>query len=109
VRNRKQHIHNLICRAIKAECFVFSGHAMDQSTCRNFDQENIINSVLIGSVLEEQHDLNRAPRFIVCGRTKSGVRLETVWAYNERNGLATLISLFSPDKNGWCNSHIRRR
>ena len=109
MRNRKQQIHNLICTAIKANCVVFSDHAVDQITCRNFDQENIMHSVMIGAVLEEQQDFYRAPRFIVSGRTKAGVRLDTVWAYNERNGWATLISLFSPDKGRWSNSHIRGR
>ncbi|AFZ27321.1 hypothetical protein Cylst_5292 [Cylindrospermum stagnale PCC 7417] len=107
--NRKQQIHKLISAAINTRTFNFTAHAVTQSQHRCLVSEDIFYSVLKGSVLEEQQDLNRAPKFIVSGRTEFGMRLETVWAYNERNGWATLISLFSPDTNPWNKSHIRRR
>ncbi|MEH1893333.1 MAG: DUF4258 domain-containing protein [Nostoc sp.] len=109
VGNRNQQVHKLISTAIKIHTFNFTAHAVTQTLHRCLVSEDVFYSVLNGSVLEEQQDLNRTSKFIVCGRTKAGMRLDTVWAYNERNGWATLISLFSPDASRWSKSHIRRK
>lgn len=107
--NRNQQVHKLISESIKKGALRFTDHAVCRSYNRCFQAEDIIYSAVNGSVVEEQQDFYRAPKFIVCGRTKSGKCLKTVWAYNERNGWATLITVFSPDTNRWSKSHLRRR
>ncbi|TBR56678.1 hypothetical protein B4U84_28015 [Westiellopsis prolifica IICB1] len=106
--NRKKQLHKLVCQAIESEVIFLTKHATERSQERGILVDDILYSALKGAVIEENCETYANPTCHICGRTMKGTRVYSIWAYNEKNGVATLITVFNPDANPWNNSHKRR-
>ncbi|WP_341732721.1 DUF4258 domain-containing protein [Microcoleus sp. EPA2] len=103
----KSRLHKFTVEAIKAGRICISGHARDRMEECDLLVEGVIYSVLRGTLIEENFYYKRYynPTCSIKGITKSGVKVNSIWAYNEETKWAMLVTAYC-DK-GWF-SRVRR-
>jgi hypothetical protein len=77
-----------------------------QADCLFFDE--IFFSVVQGEIIEEYPNDFPYPSCLIYGDTFSGDPIHSVWAYNEDNQWAVLITVYRPDPERWINWRKRR-
>jgi hypothetical protein len=104
----KSKLHKLTVEAIKAGRICTSVHARDRMEECDLLVEGVIDSALRGTVIEEDFYYKRYynPTCSISGITKSGVKVNSVWAYNEETKWAMLVTAYC-DK-GWFSRRVRR-
>ncbi|MBD2295767.1 DUF4258 domain-containing protein [Anabaena sphaerica FACHB-251] len=107
--NASQNLHNLFCQAINTGKVIFSRHAEFMLLERGFFRHDAFNCVFTGYIFEVNQSSSPLPTCSIAGKSKSGQRLYTIWAYNEVTGFISLITLYNPDSNRWTKCHIYTR
>lgn len=100
---------NDIIEAIRANRVRISDHADEEAQADQLKFDEIYFSVLHGEIIEDYPDDKPYPSCLIYGQTFSSDPIHSVWAYNEQNQWAVLITVYRPDPNRWINWRERRK
>lgn len=87
--------------AIWAERVRITDHADEEAQADRLSFEAIYFSVEHGEIIERYPEGRPYPSCLVFGRTFAGDPVHSVWAYNDRNEWAVLITVYRPDPEQW--------
>lgn len=86
-----------------------SDHADEETEADGLSFDEIYLSVLNGEIIERYPGDNTYPSCLIFGLTFSGDPVHSVWAYNEENRWAVLITVYRPDPNRWISWRERKK
>ncbi len=98
-----------IIGAISRGMIRISDHADEEAEADGLTFDEIFFSVLHGEIIEIYPVDKPYPSCLIFGRTFGGSPVHTVWAYNEDNQWAVLITVYRPDPTRWINWRERKR
>ena len=98
-----------IAEAIRADRVRITHHADEEAQADQLTFDEIYFSALHGEIIEDYPTDKPYPSCLIYGQTFSGDPIHSVWAYNEVNGWAVLITVYRPDPGRWINGRERRR
>jgi hypothetical protein len=108
--NRKKQVDiNDIIEAIRADRVRITDHADEEAQADKLSFDEIFYSVFQGEIIENYPADKPYPSGLIYGQTFSGYPVHTVWAYNEQNRWAVLITVYRPDPTQWINGRKRRK
>ena len=98
-----------IKRAICAGRVRVTDHADEEAFADELQIEDIRRSVVVGGEIIEDYPTDRPfPSCLIYGQTVRGDPVHTVWAYNDANQWAVLVTVYRPDPDRWINWRERR-
>lgn len=97
-----------IIDAIRRGRIRISDHADEEAEADDLKFDKIYFSVLRGEVIESYPRDKPYPSCLVFGKTFSGDPIHSVWAYNEDNKWAVLVTVYRPDPTRWINWRERK-
>jgi len=100
---------NDIIKAIRANRVRITDHADEEARADKLSFDEVFYSVFQGEIIEDYPTDRPYPSCLIYGRTFRGNPVHTVWAYNEQNGWAVLITVYRPDPTRWINWRERRK
>ena len=100
---------NKIIEAIKADRVIVSRHAREEADNDNLTLQLILFAVIQGEIIEDYPDDRPYPSCLIYGQNKQKQPIHSVWAYNQENGWAVLITVYRPNPQQWINGRIRRK
>jgi hypothetical protein len=74
-------------------------HADEEAVADKLVLDEIYFSVEKGEIIKQYPDDKPYPSCLVFGRTEYDDPVHSVWAYNEKNKWAVLITVYRPDPN----------
>lgn len=98
-----------IIGAIRTGMIRISDHADEEAEADSLTFDEIYFSVLHGDVIESYPTDKPYPSCLIFGKTFCGDPIHSVWAYNEENKWAVLITVYRPDPALWVNWRERKR
>lgn len=102
------HIQDII-EAIESNCIRVTDHADEEASADRITLDAILFSVLHGEIIEDYPTDQPYPSCLILGTTPCGVAIHSVWAYNNNNRWAVLITVYRPDPERWTNWRERKR
>ena len=97
-----------IIRAIQTNRIRITDHADEEAEADKLSFDEIYFSVLHGEVIEDYPGDQPYPSCLVYGDTFGGDAVHSVWAYNQDNQWAVLITVYRPDPEKWINWRERK-
>ncbi len=97
-----------IIEAIRSGRVRITDHADEEAEADRLTFDEIYFSVLQGEIIEDYPTDKPYPSYLIYGRTFSGDPVHSVWAYNEQNRWAVLVTVYRPDPDRWVNWRERR-
>ena len=97
-----------IINAIQSNRIRISEHADEEAESDKLTFDEAFLSVLHGEIIEDYPDDRPYPSCLIYGQTFSGDPVHSVWAYNDENQWAVLITVYRPDPDRWINFRERR-
>jgi len=97
-----------IVDAVRNHRIRITDHADEEAQADRLTFDEIVVSVFQGEIIEEYPDDKPYPSCLVYGDTFSGAPVHSVWAYNQENHWAVLITVYRPDPQRWMNWRVRR-
>lgn len=94
--------------AIRNNRLRITNHADEEALADRLSYDEIFFSVFQGELIEEYPRDKPYPSCLIYGDTFTGEPVHTVWAHNEENKWAVLITVYRPDPNRWINWRKRR-
>ncbi|MGB5060496.1 MAG: DUF4258 domain-containing protein [Candidatus Promineifilaceae bacterium] len=94
--------------AIQHKRVRITDHADEESVADHLVFGEISFSVLHGEIIEHYPDDRPFPSCLVYGQTPDEDPVHSVWAFNDENEWAVLITVYRPDPNRWVNWRVRR-
>jgi hypothetical protein len=98
-----------IIDAIFQDRIRISDHADEEAEADELTFDEIYFSVLHGEVIESYPTDKPYPSCLIFGKTFSGNPIHSVWAFNEENKWAVLVTVYRPDPIRWTNWRKRKR
>ena len=98
-----------IFKAIRNGRIRITDHADEAAEDDSLSFEEIYFSVFQGEIIEDYRNDTPYPSCLVFGKTFSGEPIHSVWAYNEMNQWAVLVTVYRPDPQKWINWKERTR
>lgn len=98
-----------IIEAIRANRVRITDHADDEAEGDQLSFDEVYFSVLHGEIIEDYTSDKPYPSCLIYGQTFSGDPVHSVWAYNEHNQWAVLITVYRPAPSLWINWRERRK
>jgi hypothetical protein len=98
-----------IIEAIKANRVRITDHADEEAEADKLRIDEIYFSALHGEIIEDYPTDKPYPSCLIYGHTFNGDPVHSVWAYNDQNQWAVLITVYRPDPNLWINWRERRK
>jgi len=95
-------IENII-NSIQHSHVRITDHADEEAFDDQLKYEEIYFSVIHGEIIENYLNDRPYPSCLVFGRNFSGEPIHSVWAYNEDNSWAVLVTVYRPDPKKWKN------
>jgi hypothetical protein len=95
--------------AIQRNHVRISDHADEEAEADELTFDEIYFSVPHGEIIEDYPDDRPYPSCLTYGMTFSGDPVHSVWAYNEENQWAVLITVYRPDPDLWIGWRERKR
>ena len=92
-----------IIDAIRSSRVRITDHAVEEAEDDGLVFDEVYFSVMHGEVIEDYPNDMPYPSCLVFGKSFGGDPIHTVWAYNERNKWAVLITVYRPDPRRWIN------
>ena len=100
-------IDNII-NAIQGNRIRITDHADEEGESDQLTFDEIYFSVFHGAIIEDYPDDKPYPSCLIYGQTFSGDPVHSVWAFNDENQWAVLITVYRPDPDRWINFRVRR-
>jgi len=97
-----------IVDAIRDNRIRITDHADEEAQVDHLSFDEIFFSVFQGEIIEDYPEDTPYPSCLVYGDTFAGVPVHSVWACNQDNQWAVLITVYRPDPIRWINWRIRR-
>lgn len=97
-----------IINAIQNNRIRITDHADEEAETDGLIFDEIFYSVLHGDIIERYLGDKPYPSCLIYGQTFGGDHIHSVWAFNENNKWAVLITVYRPDPNRWINFRERR-
>lgn len=97
-----------IIEAIRANRVRITDHADEEAEADRLSFDEISFPVLHGEIIEEYPTDRPYPSCLIYGRALGGDPVHSVWAYNEHNQWAVMITVYRPDPDLWINWRERR-
>lgn len=99
---------NDIIEAIRVNRIRITDHADEEVQADNLSFDEIFLSVFQGEIIEDYPTDKPYPSCLIYGRTFRNEPVHSVWAYNEQNQWAVLITVYRPDPSRWIDWRKRR-
>lgn len=97
-----------IRQAIQAGRVRITDHADEEAEADRLAFDEVYFTVMHGEVIEDYPDDKPFPSCLIYGVTFGGDPVHSVWAYNNQNRWAVLITVYRPDPRRWINWRTRR-
>ena len=97
-----------IVRAIRANQIRIIGHADEEAQADGLSYDEILSTVMQGERLESYPRDYPYSSCLIYGSTSAGLPVHSVWAYNQDNQWAVLVTVYRPDPNRWDDWRVRR-
>ena len=97
-----------IVEAIRHNRIRITDHADEEAQGDRLSFDEVFFSVFQGEIIEDYPDDTRYPSCLIYGTTFAGTPVHSVWAYNQDNQWAVLITVYRPDPKRWIDWRIRR-
>jgi len=97
-----------IIGAIRGNRVRITDHADEEAHADRFSLEDVFSSVLQGEIIEDYPTDRPYPSCLIYGDTSAGERVHSVWAYNQANRWAALVTVYRPDPRRWIDWRTRR-
>lgn len=97
-----------IIDAIRMDRIRISDYADEGAEADDLTFDEIYFSVLHGEIIESYPMDWPYPSCLIFGKTFSGNPIHSVWAYNEENRWALLVTVYRPDPTRWINWRERK-
>lgn len=97
-----------IVNAIQTSQVRITDHADEEAEADNLTFDEIYFSVSHGEIIETYFADKPYPSCLIYGRSFSGEPIHSVWAYNESNQWAVLITVYRPNPERWINWKERK-
>jgi len=94
--------------AIQNNRIRITDHADEEAEADYLTFDEIFFSVSHGEIIEKYPDDKPYPSCLINGLTFGGDAVHSVWAFNEFNRWAVLITVYRPDPARWIDFRIRR-
>lgn len=98
-----------IIEAIRANRVRITDHADTEAHADRLSLDEICFSVFCGEIIEDYPTDKPYPSCLIYGQTFNGDPVHSVWAYNQQNRWAILITVYRPDPHRWIDWRKRRR
>lgn len=98
-----------IIEAIRGNRIRITDHADEEAENDRLTFDEVFYSVLYGEIIEGYPNDKPYPSCLIYGHAFAGDPIHSVWAYNEQNQWAVLITVYRPDPNLWINWKERRK
>jgi len=98
-----------ISDAIEGRRIRITDHADEEAVADGLALVDVLQSTIHGEIIEDYPTDKPYPSCLVLGRNADREPIHTVWAYNEQNQWAVLITVYRPDPDRWINWRERRR
>lgn len=96
-----------IILAIRKGQVRITDHADEEAANDNLTFDEIYYSVIQGEVIEDYATDKPFPSCLIMGKNFSGQTIHSVWAYNQKNQWAVLITVYRPDPARWIAGKTR--
>ena len=100
---------NSIIQSIQANRIRITEHADEETQADELTYEEVVFSVFQGEIIEDYPNDRPYPSCLIYGKTFLGEPVHSVWAFNEENKWAVLITVYRPDPDRWINWRERRK
>ena len=90
-----------IVKSIDNNRIRITDHADEEAQSDNLSIDDILYSVKNGEIIESYLDDKPYPSCLINGQTLVAQPVHSVWAYNEQNGWAVLITVYRPTSTKW--------
>jgi hypothetical protein len=97
-----------IVEAIRENRIRITDHADEEVRADHLSYEEVFFSVFQGEIIETYPTDKPYPSCLIYGDTFKGEPVHSVWAYNQENRWAVLITVYRPDSKRWENWRRRR-
>lgn len=98
-----------IIEAIRAGRVRITDHADEEAEADQLTFDEVYFSVFHGEIIEDYPNDKPYASCLIYGQTFSDDPVHSVWAYNEVNQWAVLITVYRPDPKRWINWRERRK
>lgn len=98
-----------IIQAIDSSQYRITDHADEEAQADRLKFDEILDSVRSGEVIEDYPTDRPYPSCLIYGSNAVDEPIHSVWAYNETNHWAVLITVYRPDPTRWINWRERRK
>ena len=93
----------LIISYIRSGSVSITDHADEEAFNDNLKYEEICVSVIQGEIIEYYLNDKPYPSCLIFGKNLSGEPIHSVWAYNQEDLWAILVTVYRPDPALWVN------
>ena len=97
-----------IVGAIRRNQIRITHHADEEAHLDHLSYDEIYVSVFNGEVIENYPDDKPYPSCLIYGKTFGQEPVHNVWAFNQENMWAVLITVYRPDPVRWIDWRVRR-
>ncbi len=97
-----------IINAIRHNRIRITDHADEEAQADHLSFDEIFISVFQGEIIEDYPDDKPYPSCLIYGNTFSQEPVHSVWAYNQKNRWAVVITVDRPDPQRWIDWRTRR-
>ena len=101
------YIQNII-DAIRHIRIRITDHADEEAQADRLSFDEIFFSVFQGEIIEDYPTDTPYPSCLIYGDTFASAPVHSVWAYNQTNQWAVLITVYRPDPRRWIDWRVRR-
>ncbi|GAB4540254.1 MAG: DUF4258 domain-containing protein [Anaerolineales bacterium] len=95
-----------IQKEVRADNVFFSEHAVRRMAKRDISDDEVVNALLSGEIIEEYPDDKYSPSFLVLGETKGKRPLHVVCSLPPR---VRIITVYQPEPNEWMDNRRRKK
>ena len=95
-----------IQKEIREDNIFFSEHAVRQMAKRNINDNDVVETILSGEIIEEYPADKYSPSCLIFGETKSKRPLHVVCSLPPR---VRIITVYQPDPDEWINNRRRKK
>jgi hypothetical protein len=95
-----------IAEAIRADRIRITDHADEEAAADQVSVSDVLKTIGSGEIIEQYPNDKPYPSCLIYSECSG--QLHSVWAYNEVNSWAVLITVYRPDPKRWINWRLRK-